>query len=417
MNRAPRFLSLFLLFLLSPVPFLRAQTDSFRAAIEQLRAINTRERGYPTGDVPPTAQRLLPVFKEGLRKRIMSTLNAHAASSPDVLRTFLLADLAAEGVEPFSAQEFENNYNPDANNFGYLYEIEVRQPTRHPNLLAVVTNISVPCGSDSSLNVFQREGAVWKLILVSEANGYTEVSGAQGRFQFAVSPASDNGGWFVVTANVNPWCSSNWQQLRYQVLRPGDSPKHAEVLLDESHVIFLGVDQPYRLTIHPKGFQLHLVGYQSLDSDLMTRPHIRKYEVEGTKVTRVPPFALLPEDFLDEWMDMKWEEAARWISGSEAARLEQWHARIGESGDDGFHTEFDFVQPCPPAPSTQRWQIGLLLEGTGEKSLPNDLPDELFFSVIKRDGAFYLEGVATDRAPGCPGNSRAGGYSLNAPLP
>lgn len=416
MNRSPHVLLLLVLFLLLPFTFLHAQTNDFHAAIEQLRAINTRDEGYPTGDVPPAAQKLLPLFKQGLRERINHSLNAHAASSPDILRSFILADLAAGGIESFSAQEFENNYNPDADKFGYLYDVEVRQPTRHPDLLAVVTSITVPCGSDSSLNLFQRSGASWKLILIGETNGYTEVTGAQGMFQFAVSPPNANGDWFVVTANVNPWCSSNWQALRYQVLRPGDSPLHPRVLHEESRGIYLGADQPYRLTVNPNGLQIHNVASQALDSSILTRVHVQKYEVAGDTVTRIPPLALTPEDFLDEWVDMKWEEASRWTSGSDTAQLQRWHDRLGRAESNDSYTEFDFVQPCPSSPNNLRWQIGLLLEGSGEKELPEDLPDELFFTVIKREGAFFLNGVVTDRPEGCPGKSRPSGYS-HAPLP
>jgi len=33
------------------------------------------------------------------------------------------------------------------------------------------------------------------------------------------------------------------------------------------------------------------------------------------------------------------------------------------------------------------------------------LPEEIFFTVVKRDGVFYMESVDKDRPPGCPGNS------------
>jgi len=85
----------------------------------------------------------------------------------------------------------------------------------------------------------------------AESNGYADISGAQGSFQFAISPPDNEGNWFVVAADVNPWCSSNWQQLRYKVLRPGEDPRHSQVLLEEHTAIYLGVDQPYRLTVSP----------------------------------------------------------------------------------------------------------------------------------------------------------------------
>jgi len=44
------------------------------------------------------------------------------------------------------------------------------------------------------------------------------------------------------------------------------------------------------------------VAAQGLDDSIMTRLHVQKYEVNGDRVTRVPPLALAPEDFLDEWV-------------------------------------------------------------------------------------------------------------------
>ncbi len=102
---------------------------------------------------------------------------------------------------------------------------------------------------------------------------------------------------------------------------------------------------------------------------------------------------------------MKWESASTWVSSSDAAKLQYWHSRLSRDGRGKFDTEFDFVQPCPETENTAKWQIGLQLEGTGEHDLPGDFPDELFFTVTKRDGAFYMENVAKARPPGCPGNA------------
>jgi hypothetical protein len=147
------------------------------------------------------------------------------------------------------------------------------------------------------------------------------------------------------------------------------------------------------------------VASQGLDASILTRVHVQKYEVGGNRVTRVPPLALAPEDFLDERVDMKWENAATWVSGTGAAKLQYWHGRLNRDGREKIDTEFDFVQPCPAAESMVKWQIGLLLEGAGEHDPPRDLPDELFFTITKRDGAFYLENVERERPPGCPGNA------------
>jgi len=409
MNLTPRVFPVLPFLILSPFTFLHAQTDNFHATVEQLRAIDTRVRAYPSGDVPPAAQKLLPQLKAGLREIIGRTLNNRYSSSPEILRELLLRDLKNAGIEALSLDQQDESYNPEGDDFGYLYDVTVRQPTGHPDLMAVITTVTIPCGSDASLNLYRRNGITWQLILVAESNGYTDISGAQGAFQFAISPPDAEGNWFVVAADVNPWCSSNWQQLRYKVLRPGDGVNHPLVLLDERTTIYLGVDQPYRLTVNPHGFEIRNVASQSLDSDILTRVHVQKYEVNVNQVARIPPLALVPEDFLDEWLDMKWENASTWVSSADVAKLQYWLARLSRGGGEKFYTELDFVQPCPTAENIPKWQIGLLLEGTGERERPEDLPDELFFTITKRDGAFYMENVENDRPPGCPGNARPRG--------
>jgi len=392
------------LLFLSPFSAYPAQKDKLQDVAEQLRAIDTRDHGRPTGDVPPSAQKLLPQFKAGLRDIIGRTLNQHAASSPEGMRRQILADLEKEGIEVLNESQQEGS-TADGDDFGNLYGVTVRQPPRQPDLLAVVTNLTIPCGSDASLNLYRRSGAAWQSILRVESNGYTDVAGAQGSFQFAVSPPDEAGNWFVVTADVNPWCSSNWQQLRYKVLRPGADVQHPEVLLDEHTTVYLGTEQPYKLTVNPHGFEIRHVAYQNLDTSILTRVHDEKYEVQGDKVTRVPPLALAPEDFLDEWLDLKWEDAAPWMASSDTAKLQYWHGRLSHEGREKIDTEFDFVQSCPAVEHNPKWQIGLQLESTGLHDLPGDLPDEIFFTVVKRDGVFYMESVDKDRPPGCPGNS------------
>jgi len=357
-------------------------------------------------------------MKSELRTLFWRTLNEHAAVSPENLRTFLLADLKSAGLEVFAERRSESNYNPDAAEFGNVNDVKVQQPAKHADLLVIDASLSVPCGDDHSLTVFQLAGGAWRPLLVADANGYEEVSGAQGSLEYAISPADSDGNWFLVTANITPWCSSNWQGLHYRVLRSGASPETPRVLLKEERGVYIGVDEPFRLKITSRSFEIHNVESQGLDANLLTRVHVQKYQVTGDKVTRVPPFALLPEDFLDEWFDMKWEEAARWTSDPAKSALEHRHERFSESKHDrDFCTEFNFVQACPDEGIEARWQIGLTLEGSSEKDLPEDVPEELYFTIVKRDGAFYLDGAAEERPGGCPGESQPRGFNLNSRLP
>ena len=417
MNFARPQLPLFVLLLLSSPAWLEAQTVKFETVVKQLRKIDTREKGNPSGNVPPAAQRLLPQFKAGLRERIGRTLNNHYDAPVEEMRALILTDLKRSGVEILNGIDRGGSETPEGDEFGYVYNITVRQPEKHDDLLAVVTNLTIPCGSDASLTLYKRDGMSWRPILVEEANGYPDITGALGSFQFAVSPPDPEGRWFVVTADVNPWCSSIWQQLRYKVLRPGQDALHPQLLLEENTPVYLNADPPYRLTLDPQGFQVREVAYQSLDASILTRLHVQKYEVSGNRVTRIPPLATAPEDFLDEWMDLKWEDASHWVAASaDTSKLQSWHGRLSKPArEEKVDTELDFVQPCPEAENDSKWQIGLLLEGAGEHALPKDFPEELFFTVKQSQGAFYVESADKERPPGCPGNAVAVGSKDVAP--
>ncbi|HKV62121.1 MAG TPA: hypothetical protein VJO16_09420 [Candidatus Acidoferrum sp.] len=405
MNFAPRVFLLLTFLILSPLHFLQAQTAKLHDLAEQLRAIDTGGKRNSSGDVPPAAQKLLPQFKAGLREIVGRTLNEHSSSSPEALHKQILAGLKKEGIDVLNSAQRDGYYTADGDDFGSLYDVTVRQPARHSDLMAVVTNLTIPCGSDASLSLYRRDGVAWQLILVEESNGYKDISGGQGSFQFGISPPDADGNWYLVTADVNPWCSSNWQQLRYKVLRPGEDATHPSVLLDERTSIYLGTDLPYKLTLSPQGFELHIVAAQGLDDSILTREHVQNYEVSGSRVTRIPPLALAPEDFLDEWVGMKWEDASTWTSSADAARFQHWHDRLSRDSREKIDTEFDFVQPCKASDKTAKWQIGLQLEGAGEHDLPGDVPAELFFTISKRESTFYVESVDKERPPGCPGNT------------
>jgi hypothetical protein len=115
------------------------------------------------------------------------------------------------------------------------------------------------------LYLFKYEGSEWKLVLAEEVTGYERVSGARGTFEFGISWPDDDGGFFVVTTSVNPWCSSNWQTITYRVLRPGPSPTEPRVLLSRAQTIWLNDELPYRLDVGENGFTLSFHDERYLD--------------------------------------------------------------------------------------------------------------------------------------------------------
>jgi hypothetical protein len=407
-----------------------------QAARTQAALTNFKTDGMDTF-IPDGAAPLITSLKHQLRDVVLNVLNARSPEpvSPDVAQSIALSSLASQGVKveqphcndlatPTGEQEYV---------YGDIYDVTIRQATSDPDLLVVTTTLGVCCGDDTSLYLVRRQGQHWALILAEEADGYTEVSGALGYFQYYVAEPDKDGQFYVVTAHVTPWCTSNWQELRYQVATPGPEPDHPTVLMAARESVFLGDDTAFVLSGEPYGFCLKFRGEHSLDSGILIRDHIIRYHAEGNQLKRIDPVANSAEDFLDEWIKMPWQDAARWSDPDNGTDLGRWHALLHDNkcwSTDGL----SFVQPCDTKvqghaqANLTKWQIGLNIssedvhcakssvDSRESKNAPAEaetwprLTPTLFFTIT-RDPGFLMKDIGSTRRPGCPGESAPGAYS------
>ncbi len=188
-------------------------------------------------------------------------------------------------------------------------------------------------------------------------------------------------------------------------MRPGPSADKSEVLLSEEKGIYLGVDDVYRLSVFTNGFRISQVAAQDLDVGILTRIHVQNYSVIGDRVTRIPPIAVAPQDFLDEWIDLPWQEAARWSSAENLPELQDWHSRLQRTKERWYYSELHFVQLCEKTSRETKWQIGLSIDSLESKKKPADLPDEVFFTIVGKGDDFILQFASANRPSGCPGKA------------
>jgi hypothetical protein len=373
------------------------QAAAVADTVHKLAAVRPADVELPY-DVPQAAQPLLTQLKHGLRDLILDTISDRASGGVNTtqLTRSVLQKLKSVGVEVGGEDQPEY--------FGGISGLEIVQPSGHPELRAATTTLNIPCGDDTSLYVLKQVGPRWTVILAVESNDYARVNGAQGDFGYGISAPDESGNWYLVTKYVPPWCTSRWAGIRYQVLRPGSSPAEPMVLLkrEHSHVR----DERDWLAVGKRGFTLVNVGSQSLDGAILERIHVQRYSVTDNRITRVPPIAVIPQDFVDEWVELPLEEARRWSNASAIDRIESWHSRLQQgTGNDFYFSEFEFVQPCNEPPS--KWQIGIRIDS---KERQDKLPPELFFTVSNKDRAFYMMDISEKRAPGCPGEA----YPVNS---
>ena len=344
--------------------------------------------------VPAAARPLLAALKNQIRDLLARELrdvagpSAVAGIAPERLRADLIRAFARAGVTVGGPET--NGAGP----YGDIAGLDVRKPAGHENLLAVRVTLGIACGSDTSLYLFQRREGVWRPAFSLESQGYAEISGAMGIFDFGVSPPDPSGSFFVVAADVNPSCASNWQRLRWRVWRLGGETPPSKPFFEGQEGIYLGSDDTLQLAVTADGFRVSFQGYQGLDTGVLVRDYVRAYRVRGTQAERVPPLATEPEGFLDEWIGTPWADARRW-TGPKAASAEVWHGRLAKRFDK-IDTAFDSFEVCGKERS--RWQIGLDLDPDPGR---NPLPRALFFTVSRQGADFRLDRIDVRPLPGC----------------
>jgi hypothetical protein len=229
--------------------------------VNSLRRIHTDSRET---DIPAPAKPLLTTLKHQLRdlitnrlrfeKRRVSTQQLQARAIVDLSNLGLIDN--EEGYVIVDSDYFDRGYD-----YGDIESITVTRPHDDFDWIAVTTTLGILCGADTSLYLFKYEDREWKLILADEKNDYDSISDGRNFFEFGVSWPDKNKDFFVVTASVNPWCTSNWQSITYRVLRCGPQPYEPAVLLSRTQTIYLSAeDPPYRLEVGDSSFRLRFYG-------------------------------------------------------------------------------------------------------------------------------------------------------------
>jgi len=376
----------------------RRAGDSIRATFDRVQSVSAGKNEW---QVPAQARGLLTELKHELRDSFTETLASATESSGLELKSRFEQSIRNAGVPLGDPLQPNRVYDADdpvlqrvlAHPYGIVEEVDVQ---RVQGLVIMTTRLGIVCGSDSSLYVFERTAGGWRRTLEIESNGYKEISGALGSFDWKLGGGSKPGDWFVVEADVNPWCSSNWQQLRWKAVRPGPQPDRPRIISERNETIYLGVDEPYRIEADANGFRIVWSGDNLLNIDELNRERTMGFTVEGTTVTRQHPVTDNAGHFLDEWTRAPWNEAAQWTVEAARPAARTWHSLFARS-DAGSLPQIRSVRQCP---EPEAWLARVQWDQLDSKRVRRALPENLFFSI---SGGSQLEvtGIATTRPSGC----------------
>jgi hypothetical protein len=289
--------------------------------------------------------------------------------------------------------------------YGAGLRVKAKELLRTPLTLAIQVNFGVDCGGDNVLLVYAWKQGRWQRVLLWQAPDYDTVGGAFGDFfEYQLIPHGGREGWALSVAYGHPWCSSRWSGFDMDVLEPIEGQAAPRVLmhLNEGYVRF---EVEPRMKLMPDGFELRLeVG--TVESDVMTRMGIYRYQLAGGVAQRVQPVAMNGRDFVDAWVQSPWSDASRWSSPDTLDSLEKEHAKISgiqnlynEKTDELRRLDYGPVQRC----SDERNHYQMTLFATKVvHSKDFELPTT-YFQIEQEKNSFTMLSASEKPDPRCSG--------------
>jgi hypothetical protein len=364
-------------------------------SIRELRAIGLPNSEAGESGPPARVPGLLRKLNSQLQMLITNILNDQSRSDV-VNEREIIAELQSAGWKEIPPYKWSA--------YGEISQIRFDFKSGYdPWILVVTTELWVPCGStdpDTAIYVFQGRVRNWKLVLATDADFDVAGERKDTGMQYLLSPPDANGNWYLAIAQAPPACgpTPSPASLRYKILRPGRSADEPRILLDRHEPLNEKFQPPFRLEAQDDWFAVTRGKERKLDAE--PGVSIARYQIIGDKTKRMQPLALTPEDFLDEWVQLEWNEAAH--SSSQSPDLPKWHSMLNALANDS--TEIEFVQACgEPGAADKAWLVGLWID---QKLNPSSRIDRLYIAVIEQHHSLFVDSVNTTRPSGCPGHAR-----------
>jgi hypothetical protein len=372
--------------------------------INQLRAIGLGSQDSEKFGPPPRVPGLLRTLNQELEALIAEGLRDRQHRSL-LSQEDILDQLRAAGWEEIASHKW--------NAYGEIRRINLDwKPRYDPALLVVSTELWIPCGNadpDSAIYVFRAAGHSWELVLATESDFDPMSQDPQSGLQYIISPQDDEGRWFLLVGHAPPLCTGRGNAFKYKVLRPGCDPENPVVIAAGRETVDRFYDPPFNLQAETDWFSLTEGKTRRLDDEPGVA--ILRYQVEGNRAQRIHPLALSPEDFLDQWAQLSWEEARKWSTGS--AGIESWHSKISHIAPGSV--EIESVHRCSGSEDgDQKWLLELSVDEQPDPALGLG---SLFVKIDKTNGIFSVAGIQPSHPAGCNGRTPITAIKGSSALP
>ena len=320
----------------------------------QLLAIKV---SFDDTSVSESTSSLIRNLKEQLHQAARAVLACHDISvTPTIvqqeLATLLHANLPEPPDRPISDADIDK---PEADVFGSGLKVRVSRASSSPLLLDVTFSFGITCGDDNLLLLFEGEDAHWKEALRWQAEPLHDVGHAFGDFFLSsILAGGKPETWRVVVAHGKPWCTSRFSGFDIDVLEPTANGTKPRIVWHTDRGYSRFAFQP---TLKASGdiFELRLNDdAMHFDTDrAFERRVIYRYRVNADTVARIGPIAINARGFIEEWLDMPWNEAAAQTANPASVALktvhEAYQKESSKAGNSFTERSYGPVLACKPS--------------------------------------------------------------------
>jgi len=145
-----------------PAPAFSQQAYNIADTLQQLRQVEIEE----DNEVPAAAIPLLTRLKHDLVALFQQVLNEGgpgaqaSAAQEELLRRLQAANIQLKDWDDWIARPV----------YGFIHQLDVTQPSGHPDLMVFRSAIFIQCDDDSSIYVFQKRKGHWDMVIAVESN-------------------------------------------------------------------------------------------------------------------------------------------------------------------------------------------------------------------------------------------------------
>ena len=323
----------------------KAAAEKVKAGQGELLGVSVGYGGMDTG-VPVSTQNLIRGFKDSLAAAADAFMDCERGGAGDAKGIATrLAELLGAGAGDSERKPAGDLAVTDQGRdkiYGANLQIAARAEEHEPPLIGFKIGFDIACGVDEMLLIYESSGIGWRRMVRWQSDAYSQISGAFGDFfEYAVFGERRGDDWRLAVAHGKPWCTSSSSGFDLDVLRPATGAIASQQTVFHKEAEYRRDTEP-TLEAEPDGFLFRLK-VTSLSQKFNERAGVYHYRLHQGQLHRYQPVAENARDFLDEWIQTDWNEAAEWTARPNLKSLAREHDILVDFVDKLESKTPDFV--------------------------------------------------------------------------